>query len=305
MKRNIISIVLVFALMASFAACKKLPEGSYEADPTTNKYAGLVGEGETVSPELEQFLETLDTSDPAKFEEQFEQMLEEEIVDPDLEFGEELIDDSNSNKIDVELDDAGRPVHDDLEKSYLDIVNGEKFTVDVVIKTVTNGQEMKLPIMMMSDNGKLYMEAVMPVEGKGSMRVNMLANGDGKCYIIFPAMRAYMAVPGEAFGSLDGMIDSEIITDDAASKGDYIESREVELDGKKYICEVYQDGDSTIKYYFDGADLRRVEYVSGENVTIMQINEVSDKADSSKFNLPKNYFDITTIMGTADIQSMY
>ena len=139
MKRNIISIVLVFALMASFAACKKLPEGSYEADPTTNKYAGLVGEGETVSPELEQFLETLDTSDPAKFEEQFEQMLEEEIVDPDLEFGEELIDDSNSNKIDVELDDDGRPVHDDLEKSYLDIVNGEKFTVDVVIKTVTNG----------------------------------------------------------------------------------------------------------------------------------------------------------------------
>ena len=43
--KNIISIILVMALLAGFAACKKLPDGSYEAKTTTNKYAELVGEG--------------------------------------------------------------------------------------------------------------------------------------------------------------------------------------------------------------------------------------------------------------------
>ena len=80
MKRNIISIFLVFAILASFASCKKLPEGSYEANGPTNAQ-GEVIETTTMPPELESFLNSFDTSDPAAIEEKFEEMLDTEIVE--------------------------------------------------------------------------------------------------------------------------------------------------------------------------------------------------------------------------------
>ena len=301
--KNVISIILVMALLAGFAACKKLPDGSYEAKATTNKYADLVGEGETVSPELEDFLNSFDSTDPAEIEQQFEQMLEEEIEVPDMEFGEELIDDSNSSKVEVELDENGRPDHSDLEKNYTEIINSEKFTINVVLKTKANGEEIKIPVVAMRNGKKLYFEAVMPVEGKGAMRFNMLLPDDGKCYLIFPAMRAYISLPADSMGDI---FDGEFITEDTAASGTYIETREVEIDGKKYSCDVYKDGEISIKYYYDNSQLKRVESVSGDEVTIMEINEISEKCDESKFKLPK-YLDLTTIKGTSglDIASMY
>ncbi len=302
--KKIVSVIFALVMVASFAACKKLPEGSYEAASTTNKYAELVGEGETVSPELEEFLNSFDSTDPAVIEQQFEQLLEEEIEIPEMEFGEELIDDSNSSKVEVELDENGRPDHSNLDKNYTEIINSDKFTIDVVIKTKTNGEEMKIPIVAMRNGKQLYFEAVMPVEGKGSMRFNMLLPDDGKCYIIFPSMRAYMSMPAESMGDI---FDSAIVTEDTAASGTYVETREVDVDGKTYTCEVYQDGDITIKYYYNKDELKRVETVSGEDVTIMEINEISDKSDSSKFKLPK-YLDLTTVLGSSssfDLASVY
>lgn len=289
--KNIISIILVFALLASFAACKKLPEGSYEADTTTSS------SDETISPELESFLNSFDTSDPDAIEQQFEQLMEEEIVNPEMEFGEDLIDDSNSSKIDVELGEDGKPSHEELEKSYVDIVNGETFTVDVVIKTVTNGEEMKIPVTAMRNGDELYFELIAPAKDKGSMRLNVLLSDDGNCYLIFPAMRAYIAVPSESIGEI---FNSEFITEDSAVMGTYIESREMVIDGETYICEIYEDDGIETKYYYNDKELKRVESVDGENITIMQINEVSDKADASKFELPK-YFDLATVMGSSGI----
>ncbi len=304
--KKITSVILALVLVASFAACKKLPEGSYKVDETTNKYAELIGDGENVSPELENFLESIDSTDPAVIEQQFEQMLEEEIEVPEMEFGEELIDDSTANKVEVELDEDGRPDHGKNQTSYTEIMNGEKFTIDVVLKTKSNGEELKIPILAMRNGDQIYFEFVMPVEGKGSMRINMLVADDGKCYLIFPAMRAYMSMPGEA---MNDIFDSDIVTEDTAASGTYIETLEVSVNNKPYICDVYEDGDVTIKYYFDDDELKRIESISGENdeeITIVEVNEISDKCDNSKFKLPK-YFDLTTVMGSSsfDIESMY
>lgn len=302
--KNVISIIMVIALIAGFAACKKLPDGSYEAKTTTNKYAELVGEGETVPPELENFLNSFDSTDPAEIEQQFEQILEEEIEVPDMEFGEELIDDSNSNKVEVELDEDGRPTHNNIDKDFAEIMNSEKFTIDVVIKTKANGEELKIPMVAMRNGQQVYSEVVMPVEGKGSLRVNMLLSGDGKCYIILPTMRAYIAMPGETMGEI---IPSDFVTEDTAASSTYIETREIEIDGKTYFCEVYEDGGVTTKYYYNNDELKRVESVSGEDITIMEINEISNKCDNSKFKVPKNYFDLTTVMGESNfnLESMY
>lgn len=302
--KKIISVILALVLVASFAACKKLPEGSYKADETTNKYADLLGDAEEMSPELENFLESFDSTDPAAIEQQFEQMLEEEIEAPEMEFGEELVDDSNSSKVEVELDENGRPDHGKTQDSYTEIMNSEKFTIDVVLKTKTNGEELKLPILAMRNGKQIYFEFVMPVEGKGSMRINMLLADDGKCYLIFPAMRAYMSMPGE---SMNDLFDSGIVTEDTAASGTYVETLEVEINNKTYTCDVYEDNGVTIKYYYDKDNLKRIESISGENeITIVEINEISKKCDNSKFKLPK-YFDLTTVMGSTnfDIEAMY
>lgn len=299
--KRIVSIIFAVALITSFTACKPLPEGSFKEETATKSF-GVDSNGETVSPELENFLNSFDSTDPAQFEEQFEQMLEEEIEVPEMEFGEELIDDSDSNKVDVDLNEEGRPDHSDLDINFTEIVNSEKFTIDVVFMSKTADGEMKLPVVAMRDGEQLYIETVMPVEGKGSMRLNMLIT-DGKAYFIFPAMKAYMPMPGE---SVKGIFDTDFVTEDTAASGTYVESREVTIDGKTYMCDIYEDGESTIKYYYNNKELKRVETVSGEDVTIMEINEISKKSTSSKFKLPK-YFDLSTVINSTnfDIDSMY
>lgn len=301
--KKIFAIIFAVAMTASFTACKALPEGSFEAASTTNIFPAVDSNGETVSPELEDFLNSFDSTDPAQFEQQFEQMLEEEIEVPEMEFGEELIDDSNSNKVEVDLNDEGRPDHSDLELNFSEIMANEKFTIDVVFMSKTADAETKLPIVAMRDGEQLYIETVMPVEGKGSMRLNMLITKDGKAYFIFPAMKAYMPMPGE---SVEGIFDVDYVTEDTAASGTYVESREVVVDGKKYTCDVYEDGENVIKYYYDNKELKRIETVSGENVIIMEINEISKKSDKSKFKLPK-YFDLSTVMNSANfnVESMY
>ncbi len=293
MKRNIISILLVFSILACFVSCKKLPEGSYEANGTTD-VNGEVIETTTMSPELESFLSSFDTSDPAAIEEQFEQMLDTEIVEVELEFGDELVDDSNANKVEVELDSDGKPKHEALEKDYADIVNGDKFTMDVTIKNISADGEISVPMVAMRNGDEIFFEAKMPVENKGSMKFNVYLSNDGNCYIILPSMRWYMAVPG---ATISDLIDTDLITEGESPSADYVESLEVEINGKTYLCDVYEDGDVKIKYYYDDTQLKRVETINGEDITIMEINEVSETSDASKFVLPKGYVDLTTVLG--------
>ena len=300
--KRIISIIFAVALLASFTACKPLPEGSFKEESTTSAY-GVDSNGETVSPELEEFLNSFDSTDPAQFEQQFEQMLEEEVEIPEMEFGDELIDDSNSSKVEVDLNDEGKPDHSDLELDFSDILNSEEYTIDVVLMTKTAAEEVKIPVVAMRKGNQAYFEMVAPVEGKGSMRINMLITEDGTLYFILPAMKAYMPMPGE---SMNDLFNTDYVTEDAASNGTYVESREVTVNGKTYVCDIYQDGENVVKYYYDNEELRRIETVSGEDIIIMEINEISKKSDASKFKLPK-YFDLSTVINSSnfDINSMY
>lgn len=300
--KRIISVIFAVALIASFTACKPLPEGSFKEENTSSAY-GADSNGETASPELEEFLNSFDSTDPAQFGQQFEQMLEEEVEIPEMEFGEELIDDSNSNKVEVDLNDEGRPDHSDLELDFSDIVNNDEFTIDVVLMTKNANEEVKIPVVAMRNGKQAYFEMVAPVEGKGSMRINMLITEDGKLYFILPAMKAYMPMPGE---SMNDLFNTDFVTEDTAANGTYVESREVVVDGKTYTCDIYEDGEIVIKYYYDNKELKRIENISGEDIVIMEINEISKKSDKSKFKLPK-YFDLSTVMNSSsfDIDSMY
>lgn len=328
MKRNIIAILLVFALLVSFAACRKLEtEYTIETRPYVVDSNGVTQDVQsivnsdgvteyfyydnsgnkitvdskdvevetkkvavtaptTLSPEAQSLFDVF--NDPEKFEE----LMEEDATEPKLEMSDGIISDDQFNKIDTDIGSDGKPVRDKAREQYMKIVEGETFTMDMVMKTNTNGEEMALPIVAVRDGDNLFLETAMPVDGsKGAMRLQFLIL-DGKAYTVIPQMRAYMEVPKE---TIDQMGLGDIVAEEAKDNSEYVESGEVKINGKTYICDVYKSEDSTIKYYFLNGELKRIETISGENTAIMEINNLSDKADKSKLVLPKGYLDLATI----------
>ena len=328
MKRNIIAILLVFALLVSFAACRKLEtEYTIETRPYVVDSNGVTQDVQsivnsdgvteyfyydnsgnkitvdskdvevetkkvavtaptTLSPEAQSLFDVF--NDPEKFEE----LMEEDATEPKLEMSDGIISDDQFNKIDTDIGSDGKPVRDKAREQYMKIVEGETFTMDMVMKTNTNGQEMSLPIVAVRDGNNLFLETAMPVDGsKGAMRLQFLIL-NGKAYTVIPQMRAYMEVPKE---TIDQMGLGDIVAEEAKDNSEYVESGEVKINGKTYICDVYKSEDSTIKYYFLNGELKRIETISGENTAIMEINSLSDKADKSKLVLPKGYLDLATI----------
>ena len=338
MKKNITAIVLIFAMLVSFAACKKLPQDNefvvesqvyvvddegvtrdvqveyneqgtevyYYEDYDGNKVTVAnkdvvvqttkvrkttttsIFENADLTPEEESLLNTF--NDP----EAFDTLIDETLTEPELEISDEPIPEDNFEEIKVELDPEGNPQHDDVEKRYTDIINSGKFTMDFVVKSNNNGQEMIVPVNVVRDGTSMYFETAMPVNGEGSMKLAFILR-DETCYLIIPGMRAYMTVPAEDMGQL---FNTDIIESDGNAT--YISTNEVEFNGQKYICDVYESEGATIKYYYNSKEIKRIESVDANgNTTIMEINEVSGNANASKFKVPSGYIDMTKLMGNS------
>lgn len=332
MKRNIVAIILVFALLLSFAACRKIDSenilietkayivddegvtrdiynvGSnyyyYDADGNrkeankkdvvveTNKV--VITEPASLSPEAQSFMDSFGDVDS------IEDMMEADATVPELE-NDKLIPDDAFNDIEVEVDADGKPVHEDIPVSFDELVASEKFTVEAKIKTTTDGLDYSAPMNIMRNGSNLYFETAVPLEnGLGSTRVNILFLDDA-CYIIIPSMRAYMAIPKETAGD---MIPSDAFSDLDNAEGEYVSSSEVEHDGQTYVCDIFESEDGVVtKNFYQNGQLKRVETVSGTTTSIMEFTELSTSVDESKFSVPKNYFDMSQ-MGSDYVSSM-
>lgn len=335
MKRNIIAVVLIFSMLMSFAACRKLEdsgafvveskvyvvdengveqmvESAVNAEGETEYYyingAGnrvIVNKNDVVvettripvttdeafanlTPEEQSFLDTFNNP------EAFDELIDSSVETPELEISDELLPEDSFDEIEIELGADGKPVHDDIEQTYQDLIESNKFTMELNIKGVSNGVETVVPVKTIRDGDKVYFETSMPIEGqKGSMKFNIIVK-DKQCYLIIPAMRAYMIIPAE---TMSEFIPSDIITEDENVDLEYVSSGEVDYNGQKYVCDVYKDGDTTIKYYYQDGELKRMESIMDENnMSIMEIQEISGNADSSKFDIPKNYMDMTKFL---------
>ncbi len=335
MKRNIIAIGLVFAVLMSFASCKKLPQDNefviesqvyvvddegvthnvkseydengdqvfyYEdsegnrvvvdnkdvvVESTKVRKTTAVYDDQELTPEEESFLNMYNDPDA------FDNLVDESLTQPEMEIPDAIPEDS-FQKIEVEVDNDGNPKHEEIEKRYTDIIASGKYTMDMVIKTESNGEEITIPFYVIRDGDKMYLETAMPVNGTGSMKAAFLLR-DETCYFIIPGMRAYMTMPADDIGELLD-IDTEMIESD--SNATYVSSGEVEYNGQKFICDVYESEGSTIKYYYTDSEIKRVESTDPNGVTtIMEFNEVSNKTDSSKLKVPSGYIDMTKFMG--------
>lgn len=326
MKKSITAIILVFALLLSFAACRKIDTESiiieskayivddegvtrdiynvgsdyyyYDADGNrkeanskdvvieTNKV--VITEPPSLTPEAQSFFDSFGDDVDS-----IEDMMEADATIPDLENGE-LIPDDAFNDLELELDADGNPIHNDVELSYEEILASDKFTMEANVKTVAGGVETVAPMNVMRNGKNLCFETALPLkEGVGSTRVNILFLDD-TCYIIIPSMRAYMSIPKETAGE---MIPSDAFNNFEEVEGTYISSGEVVHDGQTYVCDVYDNSGATTKYYYQDGQLKRVETVSGDDSSILEFKKLSTSVDDSKFAVPKNYIDLSTVMG--------
>lgn len=230
---------------------------------------------------------------------QFEQnpdMLVEKTEEIDFVLSDSLVPEDKLTKVTVELGDDGRPVRPDT-KSYQDIISGDSFTVKMNIKSIMDGAENNVPLSWTKSGKNLLIETSMPVDGMGSsMRASILYK-DGKCYMIMPALKLYTEIPGDSFETL---FNPEIFEEELESSLVYDASYELKASGKTYYCDAYksEDGSITRNYFDDKGNPIRVEIIADNDVTIWELTEVSNKADTSKLRIPVGYFDISAVYGS-------
>ena len=324
MFKKLSAILLVFALIASFAACKKLEgnefiveENAFVTDENGNtqeletrvdengktEYFYTDNSGNIIvvdknKVEVETSYVPVQTTlsdkeiDKILENQDFDKLqdvLVEDITEPEFEMSDGVIPEDSFEEVEVEVDNEGKPVHGTATKTYAEIISSGTFTVDLTVQTITEGTTSVMPIKMMKDGNKMLVETSVPVSTSGKMRVNMLINDDG-FFMVIPIMNAYYQVPTEDAGDLSdamGSFDISDIEGDLAMTDSYVSSANVDLNGKTYNCDIYESEDGvTTKYYYLNNELKRIESESGSDIYIVEFKEVSGKVTKSKFKTP-------------------
>jgi len=111
---------------------------------------------------------------------------------------------------------------------------------------------------------------------------------DNKYYMIYDTQKMIMSM--EADSSLIEMPDfSNFSSQDftLANKSN------VTIDGKNLTCEEYKLADGSVKYYFDGSTLVKIETISGSTTYTMNVKEIKDTVDENLFEIPSDYEEIS------------
>lgn len=273
MKKAILCILMCLVLMLSFAACKNKDGSSDTTAPDTT-------EGTTSSLEdIMSALSGLDSTDPSSAD-------TTEATEPvTMPKGHEIKD--NGAKKDIKK----TRFYTYFQKNS----KRDSYTMTATCSSNMQGASVNMPLTMVKSGKKAYMSMKAPLGNGVAMTMSFISDGQ-KFYMVFPEGRMYLAVDAgeagdvnEAMGSLSA-IDFEGM--------EYVKTSEVKADGKKYICEEYKSNDSTIKCYFYGDELVKMEILSSEGVLVCDDIKFSSKVDESLFKVPAGYTDISASYGT-------
>lgn len=163
-----------------------------------------------------------------------------------------------------------------------------KFTLKMKMKT-SSGVDNPVSLVF---NGKKFAADIT----LNDMQVRAIFDNDN-VYMVFPALKVYIKTSSDEAGNIGDLTN---ITDSDAT---YVGSTKVTVNGTEYTCEEYKsDDDSVVKYYFSSKkEWKRMEIINGEDVSIFEIESLSNKVDESVFSL-KGYTDMTSlVMGQANI----
>lgn len=273
MKKAILCILMCLVLMLSFAACKNKDGNSDTTAPDTT-------EGTTSSLEdIMSALSGLDSTDPSSAD-------TTEATEPvTMPKGHEIKD--NGAKKDIKK----TRFYTYFQKNS----KRDSYTMTATCSSNMQGASVNMPLTMVKSGKKAYMSMKAPLGNGVAMTMSFISDGQ-KFYMVFPEARMYLALDASEAGDVNEAMGSLSAIDFEGME--YVKTSEVKADGKKYICEEYKSNDSTIKCYFYGDELVKMEILSSEGVLVCDDIKFSSKVDESLFKVPAGYTDISASYGT-------
>ena len=273
MKKAILCILMCLVLMLSFAACKNKDGSSDTTAPDTT-------EGTTSSLEdIMSALSGLDSTDPSSAD-------TTEATEPEtMPKGHEIKD--NGAKKDIKK----TRFYTYFQKNS----KRDSYTMTATCSSNMQGASVNMPLTMVKSGKKAYMSMKAPLGNGVAMTMSFISDGQ-KFYMVFPEARMYLALDASEAGDVNEAMGSLSAIDFEGME--YVKTSEVKADGKKYICEEYKSNDSTIKCYFYGDELVKMEILSSEGVLVCDDIKFSSKVDESLFKVPAGYTDISAAYGT-------
>ncbi|HCX46067.1 MAG TPA: hypothetical protein DHF18_03020 [Ruminococcaceae bacterium] len=273
MKKAILCILMCLVLMLSFAACKNKDGSSDTTVPDTT-------EGTTSSLEdIMSALSGLDSTDPSSAD-------TTEATEPvTMPKGHEIKD--NGAKKDIKK----TRFYTYFQKNS----KRDSYTMTATCSSNMQGASVNMPLTMVKSGKKAYMSMKAPLGNGVAMTMSFISDGQ-KFYMVFPEARMYLALDASEAGDVNEAMGSLSAIDFEGME--YVKTSEVKADGKKYICEEYKSNDSTIKCYFYGDELVKMEILSSEGVLVCDDIKFSSKVDESLFKVPAGYTDISAAYGT-------
>ena len=273
MKKAILCILMCLVLMLSFAACKNKDGSSDTTAPDTT-------EGTTSSLEdIMSALSGLDSTDPSSAD-------TTEATEPvTMPKGHEIKD--NGAKKDIKK----TRFYTYFQKNS----KRDSYTMTATCSSNMQGASVNMPLTMVKSGKKAYMSMKAPLGNGVAMTMSFISDGQ-KFYMVCPEARMYLALDASEAGDVNEAMGSLSAIDFEGME--YVKTSEVKADGKKYICEEYKSNDSTIKCYFYGDELVKMEILSSEGVLVCDDIKFSSKVDESLFKVPAGYTDISAAYGT-------
>lgn len=273
MKKATLCILMCLVLMLSFAACKNKDGSSDTTAPDTT-------EGTTSSLEdIMSALSGLDSTDPSSAD-------TTEATEPvTMPKGHEIKD--NGAKKDIKK----TRFYTYFQKNS----KRDSYTMTATCSSNMQGASVNVPLTMVKSGKKAYMSMKAPLGNGVAMTMSFISDGQ-KFYMVFPEARMYLALDASEAGDVNEAMGSLSAIDFEGME--YVKTSEVKADGKKYICEEYKSNDSTIKCYFYGDELVKMEILSSEGVLVCDDVKFSSKVDESLFKVPAGYTDISATYGT-------
>lgn len=273
MKKAILCILMCLVLMLSFAACKNKDGSSDTTAPDTT-------EGTTSSLEdIMSALSGLDSTDPSSAD-------TTEATEPvTMPKGHEIKD--NGAKKDIKK----TRFYTYFQKNS----KRDSYTMTATCSSNMQGASVNMPLTMVKSGKKAYMSMKAPLGNGVAMTMSFISDGQ-KFYMVFPEARMYLSLDASEAGDVNEAMGSLSAIDFEGME--YVKTSEVKADGKKYICEEYKSNDSTIKCYFYGDELVKMEILSSEGVLVCDDIKFSSKVDESLFKVPAGYTDISATYGT-------
>lgn len=303
MKKKFLCVLMVFALIFSFGACKKDNDNTPTSDGSTT-VAGQTDDssssGSTNAGATE--VVTDDNGEPVT-DEKGEPVTKkvDESANTDTTQDVSLISDETmptGTKVEITTTAGGEPVKPLLDSSLGDILKGDKYFIKFTAQIDMDGSKQKMPAAIYVSGKNSLIELTMGDSGLGVGlglgKMSVLNNDDGNYLLIsiLGVLKGYVKIPADQSDEYDIMFDFSGISDTSDMK--YIQTTKVPYEGVEYICEEYRSSDATVKFYFNQGKLKRIEQVSDDGSKVFMENiEITAKFDEKIFNIPAGYKEIS------------